>query len=30
MPVKIKVIRSKQQRVAVTIRRPEWQTFLVY
>jgi hypothetical protein len=30
MSVKIKVIRSRQTRVPVAVRRPNWREFLSY
>jgi hypothetical protein len=30
MAVKIKIIRSKPTRVAVTVRKPDWREFLSY
>jgi preprotein translocase subunit Sss1 len=30
MAVKIRIIRSKPTRVAVTVRKPDWREFLSY
>lgn len=30
MSVKVKIIRSKPSRIAVSVQRPAWQEFLKY